>query len=194
MRHRPHERDRALIAKANLLLPVLIAVSQRVTLAVVFPAEDLADKVHALIDVAVRNIRLGLGITCVEAFGGRTRRHDLMNCLLLVFVGHGHTNDGYEGREPLVAAFARLEDLLELVEDKSEGGALEAGEEVLELTSGHAGGGVVLNVCGWVGVRVHFGECLGFSLFGNGDGVGHYVSADNEAENLAEELGLGKSV
>jgi hypothetical protein len=84
--------------------------------------------------------------------------------------------------------------LLELVEDESEGGALEAGEEVLELTGGHAGGGVVLNVCGWVGVRVHFGECLGFGLFGNGDGVGHYVSADNEAENLAEELGLWKSV
>lgn len=114
-----------------------------------------------------------------------------MNRLLLVLVRHGHADDGDEGSEPLVAALAGLEDLLELVEDEGEGGALDAGEEVFQLAGGHAGGGVILNVCGGIGVGVHFGEGFGFGFFGDSDGVRHYVGADDEAEDFAEELGLG---
>ena len=81
--------------------------------------------------------------------------------------------------------------MLEFVEDGRGDGALETGEEIFELAVGHAGRCEVLDIGAGVGVGVHFGEGLEFVFFGDGDGVRHYVGANDEAVDFAEELLLG---
>lgn len=85
LRNLPYEIHTRCVAEANFLFPIVVRVQQRVVLAVVFPAEDLLDKVHAGVDFFTGDVGLGLGVAHVCILGGGFCRHDEVYCFLLVF-------------------------------------------------------------------------------------------------------------